>query len=50
MTTMLGWLIMSTLFTVLNLVGLPQSGRLLAQGVVVLLAALSNTQARRGVA
>jgi ribose transport system permease protein len=50
MTTLLGWLIMSALFTVLNLLGLPQSGRLMAQGVVVLFAAYANFEARKGVA
>lgn len=49
-TTVLGWLIMSVLFTVLTLLGFPQSGQLLAQGVVVLFAAFTNIEARRGVA
>jgi ribose/xylose/arabinose/galactoside ABC-type transport system permease subunit len=40
---------MSMLFTLLNLLGFPQSGRLLAQGVVVLFAVFTNVEARRGV-
>jgi ribose transport system permease protein len=48
-TTIIGWIIMSMLFTLLNLLGFPQSGRLLAQGVVVLFAVFTNVEARRGV-
>lgn len=48
-TTILGWLIMSTLFTLLNYLGFPQSGRLLVQGMVILFAVFTNIEARRTV-
>ena len=44
-TTVLGWLVMTMLFTFLNLIGFPQSGRLLVQGAVILLAVAANREA-----
>jgi ribose transport system permease protein len=41
-TTILGWLVMTMLLTFLNVVGFPQSGRLLVQGLVILLAVAAN--------
>ena len=40
--TILGWLVMTMLFTLLNVIGFPQSGRLLVQGIVILLAVSVN--------
>jgi ribose transport system permease protein len=44
MTTVLGWLVMTMLFTFLNLLGFPQSGRLLVQGAIILLAVAVNRE------
>jgi len=46
-TTILGWLIMTMLFTFLNVLGFPQSGRLLVEGIVILLAVFANKEARQ---
>lgn len=43
-TTILGWLVMTMLFTFLNLLGFPQSGRLLVQGVIILLAVATSRE------
>jgi ribose transport system permease protein len=48
-TTVVGWLIVSLLFTMLNYMGFPQSGRLLAQGVVILFAVFTNLESRKGI-
>ena len=40
--TILGWLVMTMLFTLLNVIGFPQSGRLLVQGIVILLSVSVN--------
>ena len=44
-TTILGWLVMTMLLTFLNVIGFPQSGRLLVQGMVILLAVAANRDA-----
>ncbi len=44
-TTILGWLVMTMLLTFLNVIGFPQSGRLLVQGMVILLAVAANREA-----
>jgi len=46
-STILGWLIMTVLFTLLNVLGFPQSGRLLVQGLVILLAVFANVETRK---
>lgn len=45
MTTLLGWGVMTMLFTFLNVIGFPQAGRLLVQGLVILLAVAANREA-----
>jgi ribose transport system permease protein len=40
--TILGWLVMTMLFTLLNVMGFPQAGRLLVQGIVILLSVSIN--------
>ena len=44
-TTILGWLVMTMLMTFLNVIGFPQAGRLLIQGLVILLAVAFNREA-----
>jgi ribose transport system permease protein len=44
-TTILGWLVMTMLFTFLNLVGFPESGRFIVQGMILLLAVAANREA-----
>ena len=44
-TTILGWLVMTMLFTFLNIVGFPESGRFIVQGVIILLAVAANREA-----
>ncbi len=44
-TTILGWLVMTMLFTFLNLVGFPEAGRFIVQGVIILLAVAANREA-----
>ena len=44
-TTLLGWAVMTMLFTFLNVIGFPQAGRLLVQGAVILLAVAANREA-----
>jgi ribose transport system permease protein len=44
-TTILGWLVMTMLFTFLNLVGFPEAGRFIVEGVIILLAVAANREA-----
>jgi ribose transport system permease protein len=44
-TTILGWLVMTMLFTFLNIVGFPESGRFIVQGLIILLAVAANREA-----
>jgi ribose transport system permease protein len=44
-TTILGWLVMTMLFTFLNIVGFPESGRFIVQGAIILLAVAANREA-----
>lgn len=44
-TTILGWLVMTMLFTFLNLVGFPEAGRFIVEGIIILLAVAANREA-----